>query len=102
MGRVKESDIGRSLSRRLDAKVETLPEASASVQSPALAAPGERQALTQAVSKKPRARDGMHYIGCHVPEDLWERLRVVAFETRKEKQVLMREGLEVILKKYGG
>jgi len=44
----------------------------------------------------------MHYVGCHVPEDLWERLRVVAFETRKEKQVLMREGLEVILKKYGG
>ncbi|MBP2506244.1 hypothetical protein ABID86_006654 [Methylobacterium radiotolerans] len=99
MGRVKESDIGRSLSKRLDAKVETLPvEASASVQSPARAAPAE----PQAVPRKPRARDGMHYVGCHVPEDLWERLRVVAFETRKEKQVLMREGLEVILKKYGG
>lgn len=98
MGRVKESDIGRSLSKRLDAKVETLPEASASVQSRALAAPAE----PRAVPRKPRARDGMHYIGCHVPEDLWERLRVVAFETRKEKQVLMREGLEVILKKYGG
>nr|WP_176704601.1 hypothetical protein [Pseudomonas sp. K-62] len=98
MGRVKESDIGRSLSKRLDAKVETQPEAPASVQSPGLAAPAE----PQAAPRKPRVRDGMHYVGCHVPEDIWERLRVVAFETRKEKQVLMREGLEIILKKYGG
>lgn len=98
MGRMKESDIGRSLSRRLDAKVETLSETSSSVQSPALATPAE----PQAAPRKPRGRDGMHYVGCHVPEDMWERLRVVAFETRKEKQVLMREGLEIILKKYGG
>lgn len=97
MGRVKESDIGRSLHRRLDAKAE--PQAEISVRG------GDHdQSIGQSPSKskKARARDGMHYVGCHIPEEMFERLRVVAFETRREKQDLMREGLDVVLKRYGG
>lgn len=96
MGRVKEADIGERLGRRLDAKAETQTvNPSITVPNPPIVEPAMQR-------PKKRARDGMHYVGCHVPEDMFERLRTVAFETRKEKQILMREGLEVILKKYGG
>lgn len=96
MGRVKEADIGGRLGRRLDTKVETqTTEPSMTVPTPSAVEPAMQ-------TPKKRARDGMHYVGCHVPDDMFERLRTVAFETRKEKQILMREGLEVILKKYGG
>ena len=98
MGRIKDTAIGTNLARRLDAKTETQVEAPAPTPAPAPAAPAE----PQPASKKARARDGMHYVGCHIPEDMFERLRTVAFETRKEKQVLMREALDIVLKKYGG
>lgn len=94
MGRMKDSEIGRSLSRRLDSKNEPTPG------DPAPEPSSSAEARPTALKK--RARDGMHYIGFHVSEDQFERLRVIAFETRKEKQALMREGLETILKKYGG
>ena len=90
MGRMKESDLGATLARRLDAKIET----------PPLPVP---TTLAEPVAEtKKRARDGMRYIGCHIPEDLWERFRTVAFDKRMEKQVLMRKGLEIVLKRYGG
>lgn len=97
MGRIKETAIGANLARRLDAKSETQAEAPPPPPQAAPAAPAE----PQAAPKKVRARDGMHYVGCHIPEDMFERLRTVAFETRKEKQVLMREALDIVLKKYG-
>ena len=43
----------------------------------------------------------MHYLGFHVTEDQFERLRTVAFNTRRQKQDLLREGLEYILKSNG-
>lgn len=54
----------------------------------------------EAASNK-RARDGMWYVGCRVTEDLWKRLRGVSFETRREKQDLMRERLEFVLRRNG-
>lgn len=95
MGRVKEANIGERLGRRLDAKAES------QTTEPSMTVPASTVAKSPTQEPKKRARDGMHYIGCHVPEEMFERLRTVAFETRKEKQILMREGLEVILKKYG-
>lgn len=42
----------------------------------------------------------MRYLGFHVSEDQWERLRTVAFESRREKQDLLKEGLEYVLREY--
>lgn len=90
MGRMKEGEIGATLARRLNSKTE------------APAAPVRTISAVPVTEPKKRARDSMRYVGCHIPEDLWERLRTVAFERRVEKQALMREGLEIILKRYGG
>ncbi|TXN65368.1 hypothetical protein FV228_15790 [Methylobacterium sp. WL18] len=92
MGRIKDNEIGANLARRLGAKEatqETAPE-------PAQAVPPPTERA------KARARDGMHYLGFHVTEEQFERLRTVAFETRRQKQDLLRDGLEWILKQNGG
>ncbi len=89
MGRLKENEIGRSLSKRLDSKAEAASENTA----PASASIEKKS--------RQRTREGMHYIGFHASDDQFERLRILAFESRREKQDIMREGLEMVLRKYG-
>lgn len=92
MGRIKDNEIGANLARRLGAKgvaQETVP-------GPAPADPPPRG------KAKARAREGMHYLGFYATEEQFERLRTVAFETRRQKQDLLRDGLEWVLKQNGG
>jgi hypothetical protein len=43
----------------------------------------------------------MKFVGFYTTEEQTEKLRVLAFETRQEKQVLMREALDLLFKRYG-
>lgn len=43
----------------------------------------------------------MRFVGFYASEDQTEKLRVLAFEVRREKQDLMREALNMLFKKHG-
>jgi hypothetical protein len=43
----------------------------------------------------------MRFIGFYASEEQTEKLRVLAFETRRQKQDLMREALDMLSTKYG-
>lgn len=94
MGRKRDSDIVEGLEKRLGG-----PSAPAEVPA-APVAPAPIQATPEA-SKKASARDGMRFIGFYASEDQTEKLRVLAFETRRKKQDLMREALDMLFTKYG-
>lgn len=89
MGRKIDTDITEGLERRAFGKQ--------SAEVPvAQAAPEPAPAKT----KRPSSRDGLKFVGFYTTEEQTEKLRVLAFETRKEKQVLMREALDLLFKKY--
>ena len=91
MGRKRDSDIVEGLEKRLGGSPTP---------SEAPVAPTPIQAAPEP-SKKASARDGMRFIGFYALEDQTEKLRVLAFETRRQKQDLMREALDILFKKYG-
>jgi hypothetical protein len=43
----------------------------------------------------------MKFVGFYASEDQVEKLRVLAFEVRREKQDLMREALNMLFRKHG-
>ncbi|WP_155773712.1 ribbon-helix-helix domain-containing protein [Methylorubrum extorquens] len=94
MGRKRDTDIVGGLEKRLEgsstsAKVSAAPE------------PAPAPQAAPAPSRKAGARDGMKFVGFYTTEEQTEKLRVLAFETRQEKQVLMREALDLLFKRYG-
>lgn len=94
MGRKRDSDIVEGLEKRLSGS-STPPK------SPAAPTPPSPIKAAPKPSKKAGARDGMRFIGFYASEDQTEKLRVLAFETRRQKQDLMREALDMLFRKYG-
>lgn len=43
----------------------------------------------------------MRYIGFNIDEQLLEKIKVISFITKKNRTVLLHEGLDMIIEKYG-
>lgn len=93
MGRKRDTDIVGGLEKRLGSP-------SPPVAAPAAPEPAPAPQAAPAPSRKPGARDGLKFVGFYTTEEQTEKLRVLAFETRQEKQVLMREALDLLFKRY--
>lgn len=94
MRRRRDTDIVEGLEKRLGGSSTPSKSPAAPV------APAPIQAAPEP-PKKAGARDGMRFIGFYASEDQTEKLRVLAFETRRQKQELMREALDMLFTRYG-
>ena len=61
----------------------------------------EQVTVVQARSPRRPSREGMSFYGFQISEQAKEQLRVLAYETRMEKQELMWEALNMLFVKYG-
>lgn len=90
MGRKSDITIIGGLERRLDGPEKPV----AAIRQP-------EPAPAPVPTRKPTKRDGLKFVGFYTSEDQTEKLRRLAFETRRQNQDLMREALDLLFKKHG-
>ena len=94
MGRRKDDEIIGGLAERLS-RGEGLEGLKVNQPAPLASKPPPEP------KRRPSVREGMSFAGFYVNEDQKEKLRVLAFETRRGKQDLLREALNMLFKKHG-